>query len=124
MAVFILLYLSAKHSSFNKRLKDSFSNIEKINLNWINFLSAGTVIIWLIVILSYILDSLYGPDFPSFMPIYISVSILIYSIGYKSLNRPEVRIEEEPAPEQALTVDKPEPYKKSGLSEETAKRIS
>ncbi|MBU2491801.1 MAG: AraC family transcriptional regulator [Bacteroidetes bacterium] len=117
----VLTYLEAKN--FNAKLKQSYSNVDQINLRWLAFLIVATTIIWGIVILSYVLNFLYGEQFQANMLIYIAISIFIYSIGYKSLRQPEVKLLIETANFSSDTKSeelKSTSYKKSGLSSETA----
>lgn len=117
----VLTYLEAKN--FNAKLKQSYSNVDQINLRWLAFLIVATTIIWGIVILSYVLNFLYGEQFQANMLIYIAISIFIYSIGYKSLRQPEVKllIETENFSSDTKSMElKSTSYKKSGLSSETA----
>ncbi|MBK8944601.1 MAG: helix-turn-helix transcriptional regulator [Ignavibacteriae bacterium] len=95
---------------YNRVIKNKFSNIEKIDLNWLLFLVYGTVIIWLIVFLSYLLDVIYGQGFQANLLIYISLSIFLYTLAIKSYKQPEIE-----------TINyETESYKKSGLSEDKA----
>lgn len=116
-----LTYLEAK--KFNKKLKQSYSNIDRVNLRWLTFLIIGTTVIWGVVIISYILNFIYGEQLQANMLIYIAVSILIYTIGYKSLRQPEVKLiidgPVEVLPEENENL-KPASYKKSGLADGTA----
>lgn len=117
----ILTYLEAK--KFNAKLKQSYSNIDKLNLQWLTFLIIATTVIWSIVILSYVLNFIYGDQFQGNMLIYIAISILIYTIGYKSLKQPEVKliIDESAATAEIKNEEVKSPsYKKSGLNEDTA----
>lgn len=61
------LILLKKH---RKKIKDNFSDIEKINLEWLRFLTYGIGIIWLVVIL--------GTD----RYIFIAVVIFVMVIGF------------------------------------------
>ncbi|MBK7104935.1 MAG: helix-turn-helix transcriptional regulator [Ignavibacteriae bacterium] len=95
---------------YNRVIKNKFSNIEKIDLNWLLFLVYGTVIIWLIVFLSYLLDVIYGQGFQANLLIYISISIFLYTLAIKSYKQPEIE-----------TINyETETYKKSGLTEDKA----
>lgn len=104
---------------YNRKIKQSFSNIEKINLAWIRHFVAGTVVVWIIVLLAYMLNFVYGEQFQANILIYISISFLLYSLGIKSLQQPQVSFEviEENGDK------KPPQYKKSGLDESIAEEI-
>lgn len=117
----VLTYLEAK--KFNAKLKQSYSNIDQINLRWLTFLIIATTVIWSIVILSYVLNFIYGNQFQGNMLIYIAISILIYTIGYKSLSQPEVKLivdENIEMPVKENEELKSPSYKKSGLTNDAA----
>ncbi|MCF8242298.1 MAG: helix-turn-helix domain-containing protein [Melioribacteraceae bacterium] len=104
---------------YNKKIKQSFSNIDKINLSWLRHFIAGTVVVWLIVVLAYLLNFIYGEQFQANVLIYITISFLLYSLGIKSLRQPQISFE--PIEEN---IEKKSPqYKKTGLDEKIAKRI-
>src|SRR3990172_5336122 len=75
-------------SYYNKKIKDSFSNIDKINLNWLRNLAAAMVIIWFLIFATSIFDMVLKNSFNFAVP--VAISILIYSIGYMGLKQPEV----------------------------------
>lgn len=114
----ILTFLEAR--KFNRKIKQSFSNIDEINLRWLTFIIIGSTIIWGIVIIAYILNFIYGDQIQANMIIYIAVSILIYSIGYKSLRQPEVKLLAEDPQNEELEKLKSPSYRKSGLKDENA----
>ena len=90
----IYTYFSIKQVGFfNKNLKRTFSNIENINLDWLAYLVFATMIIWSIVIITYILTIIYGEALRVQYFIYIAVAIFIYSMGYKGLKQEEIFIE-------------------------------
>lgn len=102
---------------YDRKIKDAFSNIDLINLNWLKYITSGGLVIWSIVLSLYLLRPLthsFG------MLIQISISILIYAIGYKALKQPEIFLQPsaisiEPSPS--------EKYRRSGLSDENAEEI-
>jgi AraC-like DNA-binding protein len=110
---------------FDKKLKDSYSNIVHLNLKWIIFLVSGTTVIWIIVVLAYLLNFIYGEQMQANVFIYIALSILIYSIGFKSLHQPEVLFFEKASNSDLNSKsDQAElsTYKKSGLSDTSASK--
>ncbi len=114
--IYTVLTISAT-LKFNKLIRESYSNIDKINLNWLVYMVAGTAAIWVIVILSYVANFLFGKEFQADVFIYIGLSVFLFSIGYKSLRQPEVvLISSEPK----NAGQKSSSYKRSGLSEEVA----
>lgn len=112
---------------FNDKIKDSFSNIERINLNWLRHLTVGLIVVWGIVVISYILNELSDNDVKMDYLIYTAASILIYSIGYLSLRQPQIlepiipSRDSELAPAEEKTISGRTSYQKSGLTETEAK---
>ncbi len=115
----------------NRRIKDAFSNIDRINLLWLQSLTAAVAIIWSIVVGSVIAGSFFDLHFSGFdYAIYFSVSILIYAIGYIGLLQPAVLRQEAGeqlrpggnADRDPLEEGAPR-YTKSGLAEGTRDEI-
>lgn len=111
---------------FNDKIKNSFSNIERINLNWLCHLTMGLIVVWGIVVITYIVNALSDNDVKMDYLIYIAASILIYSIGYLSLRQPQIlepiiphRDSKPPRTEEAKISERAS-YQKSGLTEAEA----
>ena len=138
IGLFILDYLKPIHGiiyviftirvviQFNSKIKNNFSNIEEINLNWLRNLAIGLSILWIIVLLSYAVDLIFNKDILLDHFIYLSASILIYSIGYLSLKQPQILTQKNEVlglvsqtPKEG-SEDNLKSYKKSGLSENEA----
>ena len=103
---------------YNQRIKNSFSNIDKISLNWVTYTVAGTAVIWTIVVLSYAANHIFGEELHANIFIYIGLSVFLFIIGYKGLKQPEVvLITDEVKIKEKQNISA---YKKSGLSEEVA----
>lgn len=111
---------------YNNKIRNSYSNIEKINLDWLKHLTIGLCIVWSIVIISYIADAVSGKNINMDHLIYMAASVVIYSIGYLSLQQPQIF---QPAIQKikkdSETVIKPQTgevksYLKSGLNDAEA----
>ncbi len=105
---------------YNRSIKNSYSNIDLINLNWLKYLTFGMIIIWSIVALisiAYLLMLHLGIINAL---LNIPLSILIYSIGYMGLKQPEIFIDPSSISLQSASAVK---YRRSGLNDESAEEI-
>lgn len=117
----VYTYFSIKEvRNFNRKIKYSYSNIDKINLNWLAYLAFGTLIIWSIVVISYTVSAIFEHSVNEGYAIYFGIAILVYLIGYKSLTQPEVYIIDRVKSDVNEQEKNVKSYKKSGLSEEKA----
>ncbi|MEE9430486.1 MAG: helix-turn-helix domain-containing protein, partial [Melioribacteraceae bacterium] len=99
---------------FNRKIKDSFSQIDNLDLSWLLYLVGGTLVVWLVVIFAYIFNFIFSDALLANMVIYIVLSIFLYSLAIKSYRQPEI--------EKIINIKKEDEglYKKSGLSTEKA----
>jgi AraC-like DNA-binding protein len=118
--IYVILTLK-EAAHFNKSIRDTYSNIDRINLNWLTYLVIWTAIIWVVVIVSYLLDFIFGDELQANLLIYITMSIFLYALGIKSLRQPQiVMLEDDGEKTSAVFSDNSVSYQKSGLSEELA----
>lgn len=121
--IYVLLTIKVVRD-FNSKIKNSFSSIERINLKWLMHLTIGLSIVWGVVVLSYIVNFISTKEIHMNQFIYITASVLIYSIGYFSLRQPQIfspRIQKPdtaPVTDSMKQMEKSTSYQKSGLSEE------
>jgi AraC-like DNA-binding protein len=105
---------------YNKSIKDRFSNIEKINLEWLKYLVYGMIICWFFASLSKAVDLIYYNENNLEIALHLAISILIYSIGYMGLKQPEIFVKQAELDQRDEAFEK---YKKSGLDDTAAKEI-
>ena len=113
----LFIFLIKKH---NKRIKNSYSNLDKINVNWFKNLVIALVIISVILVFQNIFEFIYDEKSILEYFLFTAIVIWIYLIGYFGLKQPEIFIREhnyknEPA-------NKESKYLKSGLDEKKAQK--
>jgi AraC-like DNA-binding protein len=101
---------------YNRNIKNSFSNIENIDLSWLIYLVIGTVLIWVVVLLSYLLNFVFGEGFQANFLIYIAISIFLYTFAFKSYKQPEIK-------RDSVEKDHRKAYEKSGLTDDRASEL-
>lgn len=117
----VYTYLTLRKAiEYNSTIKESFSNIDKINLRWLMYFVIGSAAIWLIVILVYATNIIYGEDLHANNLIYIGMAVFIFLIGYRSLRQPEVVLIDSEEKIKKQSKDKGVSYRKSGLNEQSA----
>jgi AraC-like DNA-binding protein len=102
---------------YDMRIRDAFSNIDLINLNWLKHITLAMVVIWSLVALMFIVRITTQVHSGIDALLQISFSILIYSIGYKGLQQPEIFLNPSTV---SIEPRQSEKYKRSGLSDEFA----
>jgi AraC-type DNA-binding domain-containing proteins len=113
---------------YHKRLKQNFSDIEKLKLDWLIYLLIGIIIVWSFEFVQIILIELLSePENIVFNYIYVVISVSMYAVAFKSLKQPEIFIQSYPLEKNIVEdaaassgEDKNTSYKKSGLSDEKA----
>jgi AraC-like DNA-binding protein len=108
------------------RLRETYSNIDRINLDWLRNLTVGIVAVWGLATALRLLEmvGITTPLDATLTP--VAVSVFVYAIGYFGLKQPEIfhptRIAPEPAQPSAVVeaVDKSVAYEKSGLTPQQA----
>lgn len=74
---------------YSRRIKDSFSSLEKINLDWLKYITVMTTALWA---LGFIIkfSQLFGITSSTEVSIPFYTAILIYAMGYLGLRQPEI----------------------------------
>jgi AraC-like DNA-binding protein len=100
----------------SKKIKNSFSSLDKINLRWLRFLIFGFTITWLFALYF----DMQSKDEDDWDYVWLIVSLMMYLIGYMGLKQPEIfsgKLIETMTGQD----EKKQKYKKSALTETAAK---
>ncbi|AHG88879.1 Helix-turn-helix, AraC domain-containing protein [Gemmatirosa kalamazoonensis] len=99
-----VMYLRAHR----RRVQDSYSNTERVNLRWLQSLAAVAAAIWLLAVVSAN-AGLVPPSIErsSDNLVSLAVAAFVYAIGYKGLRQPEVFRYDRPEPAPAPVPDAP-----------------
>ena len=131
-------YLAAtlrRLGAFRARLKDLYSNTDRRELRWIDWLMAFLVALWGAAAISLVSDN-FGPGllFPGEIVFVLAAMLLLFVIAFASappFNAAEVNPSQADAPEADAPAPEPETgektegkYARSALSEEHAKRLA
>ncbi len=68
---------------YQKIISNSFSSLEKINLNWLKYLLFGLALVWTVVITEFFLYK-FGSQSHT---IFISITVFLYAVGYLGLTQ-------------------------------------
>ena len=100
-----------------RRVEESYSTTERVNLRWLIWLSGAAAAVWLMTVLGSVYDFTLKPLRPRSDDLAaLAVTVLVYAIGYMGLRRPEIFRFERLAPTEPEPVEKPEVrYARSGL---------
>ena len=107
-----------KHST---TIAGTFSSIEKINLSWLRTITTLTLMVWILGVFIEILQT-FGLNEPVQAGVPLSLTILIYVMGYLGLRQPEIFSDARDVPEHE-TPDLDKKYKRSGLTEDRAQEL-
>jgi len=91
------------------RIRDQFSDIERVNLQWLRVLTLGLGAIWALVIF-------IGDDFF----VFTGVVIFIFLIGFFGFRQADIFSHSEP---DDINSEQKEKYQKSGLTDELSKNL-
>ena len=74
-----------------RRVEDSYSNTERVNLRWLQSLAGAAAGIWLLAVITGV-GSLLPPSIARYGDnlVSLAVALLVYAIGYKGLRQPEI----------------------------------
>jgi len=130
-----LIYMIATFRALNRysqAIKDTFSTIDKINLNWLKTITVLTMIVWILgIIIEFLQIFDLNTPFQATTP--IAIAILIYVMGYLGLRQPEIfaGVSDAPAPlvdapahlVEALESPDSKKYERSGMTKTKAEAL-
>lgn len=114
---------------YSQAIKDTFSTLDKINLNWLKTITVLTMIVWILgIIIEFLQIFDFNTPFQATTP--IAIAILIYVMGYLGLRQPEIfagasealtpLVEEPTHLVEALESPDTKKYERSGLTKAKA----
>jgi AraC-like DNA-binding protein len=123
-----------------RRIMNSYSNTDHVNLRWLLALAGAATAIWLLATVTEATNLLPGPVRPHGPNLVaLAVALLVYAIGYMGLRQPEIFRYDVPPPEAPVerppsepaatedfeppTAPADPPQPRSGLSEREAGRL-
>jgi AraC-like DNA-binding protein len=115
--VVLTILLLKRH---REHLRDTHSYIERVNLIWLRNLTIGIVAVWGIATLQFVLEEFgisMGSVDVTLTP--LAVSVFACAIGYFGLRQPEI-FHHHVAQVEAVVIDEPVGYEKSGLTQQQA----
>lgn len=113
---------------YHQRLKENFSNIEVLKLNWLIYLIFAMALVWALEFVQILLIDVAGkPDNIFYKYIYLLISLIMFLIVYKSLKQPQIFSEvnfNESEKNEISLVDSNGSYIKSGLTDDRMDAIA
>ena len=127
----LTLFLIQKYTH---NIKDNYSTIDEINLNWLKNITIMALVVWIVVSIEEVLalfdSNLLGGNSQI---IAMLTAVFIYALGYLGLSKSEIflqriipdweTMDRDSNQFDSKSEDQPRKYQKSGLSAENAKRI-
>jgi AraC-like DNA-binding protein len=123
-----------------RRIENTYSSTERVNLLWLIWLSAGGAAIWLlatVIDVAGVIPPSLQADSDDVVP--VAIAVLVYGIGYMGLRQPEIFRYDTPAPSSPVqlsvsiaepsgvaaerTEPQPERYERSGLRDAEANAL-
>jgi AraC-like DNA-binding protein len=112
--LFLVIKLLQEHSS---RIKQQHSSLEKINLNWLRFLTVGNLIIWPVAFLVEMIKA----DSEAWNYVWLLISLFIYMMGYLGMRQSEIFAGQTDDPELQIQPEHTK-YRKSTLKPSDAEK--
>jgi AraC-like DNA-binding protein len=102
---------------YSDAIRNSFSSLEKINLNWLRFLMMCQFIIWPVAFFVEMVKT----DPVQVNTMWLCISVFIYAIGYFGIRQPEIFTGQMQNDEPASQLEKKK-YEKSSLTPEKSRQ--
>lgn len=111
-----------------KNISNDFSYTDDIDLKWLKYVLAGLGVVWMMVILTNIIDLVFIEWINSDDLIYLAVTIAVFFLGYYGIKQKAIYLEtSQPITNlentESFEVQESGQYKKSGLKKENAELI-
>lgn len=110
--IFYVTWTALLLRKHQRRIREQFSDLEKISLEWLRFLTIGMGIIWFLVIAA-------GNDRIVFM----GIVLFVFLIGFFGIRQSDIFAHNEAAPEGADDREQKKKYPKSGLTEDASRKL-
>lgn len=82
-----IVFLRRHHA----RIKDSYSSLERVNLEWLAYLAAAAAAIWMLATFLSVASSLNASLFARQDDVVaLAIAVFVYAVGYMGLRQPEV----------------------------------
>jgi len=120
VGIIYVFFASKVFLNYRKKIKENFSNIDQINMEWLRYFIIGNGVVWSFVIVAYLVHNYFPEWFEHSWIIYIPVSIFIYVIGYISLSKQSSYLV---SSAEIIKVPPSPAYSKSGLTNHQADLI-
>ena len=116
-------------NKYHHRLKENFSEIESLKLNWLIYLIFAMTLVWMLEFVQIFLIDVAGkPENIFYKYIYLAISLIMFLIVYRSLKQPQIFSEVNFNEAEEINEPKNEVeesgYHKSGLTEEKINEIA
>lgn len=114
---------------YHHRLKENYSEIESLKLNWLIYLILSMTLVWMLEFVQIFLIDIAGkPENVFYKYIYLAISLIMFLIMYRSLKQPQIFSEVNFNEAEEINEPKNEVeesgYYKSGLTEQKINEIA
>lgn len=83
----------------SRRIEDSYSSTERVNLRWLLRLAGAAAAIWLLAVAVSLLRLVPGAARGSGDLVVLAIALFVYALGYRGLRQPEIHRYDAPSPD-------------------------